>query len=91
MDWFVLCIGCISEGLVGDVFLIVMVLVGMNMVVVVLIFVVVVKGVVDKVCDDGKVGEELILEYKLEGIKGGVVVWILNLLDVDDFLIKGGV
>lgn len=84
------CTGCASEGLAGDALPIATALAGTNTAAVVLTFVAVAKGVADKARDDGKAGEELILEYKSEGTKGGAVARILNSPDVDDPLIKGG-
>lgn len=79
----------IPEGVAGDTPSIGMALAGTNTAAVALIFVAVANGMADKARDDGKAGEELILEYKSEGTKGGAVARILNSPDVDDPLIRG--
>lgn len=79
----------IPEEVAGDTFPIGTALAGTNTAEVALTFVAVASGMADKARDDGKAGEELILEHKSEGTKGGAVARILNSPDVDDPLIRG--
>lgn len=79
-----------SEELTGDVFRIATVLTGTNAAALALIFMALTRGLAGRSPDDGKVGEERMLEHKSEGTNGGAVARILGLLNADDSLMRVG-